>query len=146
MLAVNSPSSSLHKLLNLTTMQQWRSVMTENDQNPAATNPSKADTSYDYETAWKGLNKILFITQYVMDTQGVQDELQTIQQLCELAITCSGPPIPAWGKLSASDAVKLITPLAQQMAAAPLPTYQPIFEAGYGILEYCKNIASLSGA
>jgi len=101
--------------------------MSENAKNPAATNPSKADTSdssYDYESAWKGLNQILFITQFMMGSNtyepGIQDQLQYIQDVCANVFECN-PQFPAWGKLSASDAAKLITPLAQQMAAAPLP-------------------------
>jgi len=90
--------------------------MSENAKNPAATNPSKADTSdsYDYESAWKGLNQILFITQFMMSNadayeQAIQDKLYDIQLGCTNVFD-DKPENPAWGKLSASDAAKLITP------------------------------------
>lgn len=126
--------------------------MTENAQIPAARTPGKADTSddsYDYETAWKGLNQILFITKYMLNANvyepPIQRQLQTIHDCCTLVFD-DKPENPAWGKLSASNAAKLITPLAEQMAASPVRTYPTIFEAGNGVLECCKNIESLSGA
>jgi outer membrane protein OmpA-like peptidoglycan-associated protein len=48
-LVVDSPSPCLHKLLNLTTMQQWRSFMTENAKNPTAQNTIQDPLAYNTE-------------------------------------------------------------------------------------------------
>jgi hypothetical protein len=120
--------------------------MTENAQNPAAQNPGNAETFWDYESTWKGFNQISYIIQNLpMSTyeQAAQDHLNGIQDPYCLD-TLEVDYIHKLGQLSPSDAAKLIAPLAEQMAAAPVHTYPTIFETGNNVLECCKNIESLS--
>lgn len=93
--------------------------MTENAQNPGDQNPSKADASYEYETAWKGFNHILYIVQNLPKStyeQAIQDKLQDIQQYCSSA--CQNLLLMCQYGMDPSEAAKRIAPLADQLQAS----------------------------
>jgi len=112
--------------------------MTENAQNPAVQNPSKADTSYEYETAWKGFNHILYIVQNLPQStyeQAVQDKLRDIQQYCSSA--CE--ELLLWHYITPSDAAKRIEPLGEQLQAS---ANGAVASMAPRIINPCKDMAS----
>ena len=119
--------------------------MTENVQNPAAQNPSKADTSFlEYEPYWKGFNEILYIFHSSSQSiNNVQLEwLRPVAETCDQE-TVGGPAqgptvIPGRGQLSASDAAKRLIACAQQLQTSANTAIAGL--AGY-ILTWSQNIA-----
>lgn len=104
--------------------------MTENTQNPAATNPSSPDTSAlePAFTGWKMYNHIHFIIDNLpLSTyeQAIQDKFQDINQRC--ADMCANPAlmqVPAIcsrnsALMNLETAVGIIEPLGEQLQASP---------------------------
>jgi len=123
--------------------------MTENTKIPAAQNPSKADTSFsfqEYAPYWKAFNEMLYILNFLPQSawDGIyQTPLNDIMNYCVPDTNGILANFPGWGQLSASDAAKLIAPLAEQIKASPS---QGLPEFGYAIADSCKKIESLSGS
>jgi len=119
--------------------------MTENAQNPAATNTSNADMYYgDYLPIWRAASHIqLVVTNLPLSTytDDIQKMLQSIQGCCSQVL--STLTIYGNGDLSISDAIKLVAPCAQQLNASPDQT-TALF--GGFIIACNKDIASKSGA
>ena len=83
-LAVDSPSSRLHPLPNPTMTQQWRSVMTENAQNPAVKkaneNPDKPTIMAKTTSEFIGKYLLLALQKAKSQTDLIGDLVNITQQ------------------------------------------------------------------
>ena len=116
--------------------------MSENAQNPAAQNPSKADTSSsDYERAWKAFNYMNYIVNCLPTStyeQAIQDQIQTIQANCSDLV---GFESAGQGQLSGSEGAKLMIAFANQLQKSPIPL---VVNLAGDIISRSNDIASLS--